>query len=173
MNWYGTVFEVIDMRSFSNLWYWIGLAVMWSSVSHRVLGVPWDLIQRARRHGEQTHRDVQDLVRVNVNRLIYVADVSGTWALAIGSAALTALLILAFWYWVEFAQALVLLVLPLTVVFVLSLRTARRIAIEGLEAETLYPRLQRLRLMVQGLGMLSIFVTAMFGMYQNLYTGGF
>ncbi|MCU0909379.1 MAG: component of SufBCD complex, partial [Rhodobacteraceae bacterium] len=31
MDWYLTVFEVIDMRSFSNLWYWIGLAVLWSS----------------------------------------------------------------------------------------------------------------------------------------------
>ena len=173
MDWYGTVFEVIDMRSFSNLWYWIGLAVMWSSVSHRIMGVPWDLIQRARRHGEQTHRDVQDLVRINVNRLIYVADVSGAWALTLVSALLTALAILAFWYWVEFAQALILLVFPLTIVFALSLRTARRIAVEGLEAESLYPRLQRLRLMVQGLGMISIFVTAMFGMYQNLYTGGF
>jgi hypothetical protein len=43
------VFEVIDMRSFSNLWYWIALAVLWSSTSHWVLGVPFDMIQRARR----------------------------------------------------------------------------------------------------------------------------
>ena len=24
-----TIFEVIDMRSFSNLWFWIALAVVW------------------------------------------------------------------------------------------------------------------------------------------------
>ncbi len=29
MDWYATVFELIDMRSFSNLWYWIALAVVW------------------------------------------------------------------------------------------------------------------------------------------------
>ena len=53
MDWYDTVFEVIDMRSFSNLWYWIGLAVLWSSVSHWVLGVPYDSILRAKRATEE------------------------------------------------------------------------------------------------------------------------
>jgi len=28
------VTEVIDLRSFSNLWYWIVLAILWSSLSH-------------------------------------------------------------------------------------------------------------------------------------------
>ena len=37
MAWYQTVLELIDMRSFSSLWYWIGLAVLWSSASHWVL----------------------------------------------------------------------------------------------------------------------------------------
>ncbi|MEM9756043.1 MAG: component of SufBCD complex, partial [Pseudomonadota bacterium] len=32
--------DVIDLRSFSNLWYWIVLAVFWSSASHWGLGVP-------------------------------------------------------------------------------------------------------------------------------------
>ena len=71
MNWYDTVFEVIDMRSFSNLWYWIALAVLWSSVSQWVLGVPFDMILRARREKEgEAMDDLQDLVRINVNRII-------------------------------------------------------------------------------------------------------
>ena len=49
LDWYDSVFEVIDLRSFSNLWYWIGLAVFWSSVSHWILGVPYDSIMRAKR----------------------------------------------------------------------------------------------------------------------------
>jgi hypothetical protein len=56
LGWYSNVFEVIDMRSFSSLWYWIALAVMWSSASHYVLGVPFDLVQRARRRGGQAPR---------------------------------------------------------------------------------------------------------------------
>ncbi len=46
--------------SFSNLWYWIALAVMWSSTSHWVLGVPYDMIQRARREGGQAEADLED-----------------------------------------------------------------------------------------------------------------
>ena len=74
MDWYESVFEVIDLRSFSNLWYWIGLAVLWSSVSHWVLGVPHDAILRARRGTPETAmRDLNDLARVNVNRILYIA----------------------------------------------------------------------------------------------------
>ena len=72
-----TVFEVIDMRSFSNLWYWIALAVLWSSTSHWVLGVPYDMIQRARREGGQAQQDVEDLVRINTSRLLMIVDRSG------------------------------------------------------------------------------------------------
>ena len=46
MDFYASVSEVIDLRSFSNLWFWIALAVMWSTVSHWVMGVPWDMVQR-------------------------------------------------------------------------------------------------------------------------------
>ena len=51
MDWYNVIFELIDMRSFSNLWYWIVLAVLWSTASHWVLSVPFDMISRAKRQG--------------------------------------------------------------------------------------------------------------------------
>ena len=65
MNLYQVLFELIDMRSFSNLWYWIMLAVMWSSASHWVLGVPFDVISRARRQGGALQDDLETLVRIN------------------------------------------------------------------------------------------------------------
>ncbi len=49
------IFDLIDMRSFSNLWYWIALAVTWSSTSHWVLGVPFDMVLRARRKAARPH----------------------------------------------------------------------------------------------------------------------
>jgi hypothetical protein len=73
-------FEVIDMRSFSNLWYWIALASLWSSVSHWVLGIPHDMIQRARREGGQAEADVEDLARININRLAACRR-QGAWLL--------------------------------------------------------------------------------------------
>ncbi|MFV2002570.1 MAG: component of SufBCD complex [Paracoccaceae bacterium] len=171
MDWYDTVFEVIDMRSFSNLWYWIGLAVIWSTASHWVLGVPYDMVQRARRKGEQAAVDLEDMVRISCNRLLYIGQVSGLWMLAIGCALITGLVLLGFWYGVEFAQALFFFVFPLSIIGLLSMSTARLITDEGSSGELLYKRLGRHRLYTQIIGMTSVFVTAMWGMYQNLAVG--
>lgn len=163
-----TALEVIDLRSFSNLWYWIALAVLWSSVSHWVLGVPHDMIQRARREGGQAQTDVEDLVRININRLLTVVD-RGAWMLP-GTAAfwLTSLAVLAFWYDIEFAQAVLLLMAPMLLVVWVSIRSSRRIIAEGGTGEPLFHRLSVHRRIVQVIGMLSITVTAFYGTWQNL-----
>ncbi len=168
MDWYARVFELIDMRSFSNLWYWIALAVVWSAASHRVLGVPWDLVHRARRQGGQAERDLEDMVRITCNRILYISSVSGLWLVVFISAALSALAILGFWYWVEFAQAVFLLAFPMTLVGLLSINTARLIRDNDLTGVPLRRTLLRHRLITQFIGMVSIFVTALWGMYQNI-----
>lgn len=173
MNLYDTIFEVIDMRSFSNLWYWIALAVVWSTASHFVLGVPFDLILRAKRQGGEAAADMLDLVRINVHRIMYITGVSGLWIAGIGSAVLSGLGILGFFYRVEFAQAVFLLAFPMTLVGLLSLRTATRIYTVDLDEEGLYNTLRRHRFFTQLIGMLSILITAMWGMYQNLNIGPF
>ena len=81
---------------------------------------------------------------------------------------LTVLLVLAFWYAVEFAQAVVLLALPMSFVGALSLSLAQKLAVEGATGEVLFRRLIRHRFWIQVIGMVSIFVTATYGMYQNL-----
>lgn len=171
LDWYSTVFELIDMRSFSNLWYWIALAVVWSTTSHWVIGVPYDMIQRAQRHGGEAEADLEAIVRINCNRLNYIAGVSGLWLAAIVSGLLTALALLGFWYWIEFAQAVFLLAAPMTLVAYLSLRTARGITADAPSGEALRRRLIRHRIATQVVGMFSIFVTALWGMYQNMSLG--
>ncbi|MFW8593029.1 component of SufBCD complex [Cribrihabitans neustonicus] len=173
MDLFNILYELIDLRSFSNLWYWISLAVMWSSASHWVLGVPFDMVYRARRNGGQAAQDLEDIVRINVNRLLYVAEVSGPWLLALGCFVLTMLGLLGFLYLVEFAQAVFLLMFPMAVVSLISLATARRIAQEQATGEALRRRLATCRLIIQFVGLVSIFVTALWGMYQNLTIGVF
>ena len=170
-DWYGRVFELIDTRSFSNMWYWIALAVTWSGASHWVLGVPYDLVQSARRRGGSAQDDLFDLVRVNVNRLLAIADISGQWIAGLLAFLLSTLLTLGFFYGLEFAQALFLLAFPLSIVFGLSIRTAR--GIKAADGADLYKRLARQRLMTQVIGMVSIFLTAMWGMFVNLTVGVF
>jgi hypothetical protein len=171
LNWHQTVFEMIDMRSFSNLWFWIALAVLWSTTSHWVLGVPFDLVLRARRHGGQAEIDLEDMVRINVNRLLNVARVSGLWVLGFSCFFLTMLAITGFYYRLEFAQAMFLLAFPMAIVGAMSLSTARLIEIEATKGEALRRRLGRHRFFTQLIGMISIFVTAMWGMYQNMSVG--
>ncbi len=168
MDWTKTLVDVIDMRSFSNIWYWIVLAVVWSTASHWVLGVPYDIIMRARRQGGEAYDDMEDIVRVNINRLLYIGEVSGMWLLGFTMFTLTGLVTLAFWYQIEFAQSVVLIAVPLSWVGLLSLSTARRIKAENPEGPVLFKRLIRHRFWTQVIGMVSIFVTAMFGMFHNL-----
>ena len=159
------------MRSFSNLWYWIALAVTWSSASHWVMGVPFDMVHRARRVGGQAEADLEDIARVNVNRLLYIARVSGLWILGLGCFVLSTLAMLGFWYGIEFAQAVFLLSFPMSIVGLLQLSTARLIETEQASGELLRKRLTRCRLYTQMIGTVSIFVTALWGMYQNLTIG--
>ncbi|AHD00937.1 hypothetical protein [Leisingera methylohalidivorans] len=167
------IYEMIELRSFSNLWYWIALAVLWSTASHWILGVPYDMVQRAQRNGGQAERDLEDVVRVYVNRLLYIAEVSGPWIVALSCFVMSGLAVLGFVFLLEIAQAVFLLVFPMAVVGLISLLTARRIWQEGATGVALRKRLAFCRLYVQLVGVISIVVTAFWGMYQNLNIGAF
>lgn len=156
------------MRSFSNLWFWIALAVMWSSASHWVLGVPWDMILRARKRGEQAMDDMQTMVELNVRRILYIAQESGLLMAAFWFFLLTSVVLLGFVYDREFAQAVFLLGLPMSLVWLLSVFTATRIRDRELTGVGLVNCLIRHRTYVQMIGVVSIFVTAMWGMLQNM-----
>jgi hypothetical protein len=171
LEWYQTIFELIDMRSFSNLWFWIALAVMWSSTSHWVIGVPFDLIQRAKRQAGQPLEDLQAIVRINVNRILYIATTSGLWLVGITAAVLSVLLMLGFYYHIEFAQAVACLLVPMCLVGSLTIRTAKLINEGENTGAALFRRLTRHRLTTQMIGVVSIFVTSMWGMWQNMHIG--
>jgi len=175
VQWYETIFELIDLRSFSNLWYWIALAVMWSSASHWVIGVPYDLVTRVRRqgYGAQAALDLEHLVQINVRRLLYIAEISGLWLVGSVCFILTVLLLLGFVYNVEFAQAVFLLAFPMTLVSAITLRAAHRIEGARPDVTVLCKWLLWHRMKIQGIGMVSIFVTAMWGMWQNMHLGAF
>lgn len=171
MEWYELFFEVIEMRSFSNLWYWIGLVVLWSSTSHWILGVPYDMVLRARRVGGGLSTDMETLTHINVRRLLYIARTAGTLLVVFVTFTLTILVLLGFVYHVEFAQAVLFMATPMTIVGLITLRTARIIEAEDSRGEVLIRRISRCRMAVQGVGMVSILVTSLYGMYQNLTLG--
>jgi hypothetical protein len=169
LDWYETIFFTIDTRSFSSLWYWIGVAVIWSTASHWVIGVPNDMIVRARRSGGEAERNLQEMIRINVDRLLWIAQVSGVWILGMGFFLLTVLAMLGFYYHLELAQAVFLLMAPMMIVGSMNLRTARRFAADGTDPPGLYRRLTLHRVTVQVIGVISIFITSMWGMWHNMH----
>ncbi|MTI01688.1 component of SufBCD complex [Roseibium sp. RKSG952] len=171
MDWYATIFEIIDMRSFSNLWFWIVLAVVWSSASHWVMGVPYDLLVRARRIGGQAEIDLLDIVRINANRIIYIVDISGAVIFALTSFVFSGLAVMGFYYHVEFAQAVFLLLFPMTIVALINVSMARRLQQQEMTLEIVSKALTRSRLYTQIIGMFAILVTSLWGMYQNFSIG--
>tara|TARA_R110002167_G_scaffold306283_2_gene510889 strand:+ start:25840 stop:26391 length:552 start_codon:yes stop_codon:yes gene_type:complete len=168
LDWNNAILHVINLRSFSSLWYWIMVAVVWSTVSHWVLGVPFDMIQRAKRHGGQAEIDLSDMVRINVNRQLTTASVAGVWLIGILFFVLSALAGLGFLYGVELAQAIFLLALPMSFVGAMAVSTSRLIAATNPQGEALFAILLRHRLWTQIIGMIAIFVTGLYGMFQNL-----
>ncbi len=167
MDWTKLIFDLIDFRSFSNLWYWIALAVTWSSASHWVLGIPYDMVLRARRAGGQAEADLEAITRVNVSRILYIVREAGAILVSMLAFALTTLALLGFVYRVEFCQAVFLIAAPLSVVGAISVANARQIEAGAERGEALRRRLALHRVMVQVIGMVSIFVTAFWGMLQN------
>lgn len=172
LDWYTTVLELIDLRSFSNLWYWMAVAVLWSTASHWILGVPFDLIQRAGRSGGQAEIDLEDLIRINLNRIFYVVENSGHWLVGFVTTFHVMLIILGFWYDVEFMQALFFLAFPMTIIGVLSVWTGGRIRRDGATGDTLRKYLTQHRLITQMTGVISIFITGIYGMAQNMLVVG-
>lgn len=163
--------EFIDMRSFSNLWFWIVLAVMWSRASHRVLGVPWDLVARARRGNDpQAVADVVALATISCRRFEHISRTGGAVLTTLIFTVVTALLVLGFGYGLHMAQALALLLLPMLLVGALARRKAALVLQGGLGTRAIFRLLTRQRIAVQLIGMLAIFVTSLWGMYQNLFS---
>lgn len=160
--------EMVDMRSFSSLWFWLAVAVYWSLSSHWVLGVPQDMIHRAHRIGGAAVDDLETIVRINTQRLLYYAREGHVPLIALTMFLLTVLLILGFGYDIEFAQALLFFFVPAILQGLLAIRSARLIEAGQGQGEALFRRLFRHRISVQVLGMVSIFVTGLYGMFHNL-----
>lgn len=170
VHWYQNIVELIDMRSFSNLWFWIVLAVVWSINSHWVLGVPMDMILRARRKGGAAQQDLEALLQINVRRMIHIGDVAGMWATGLVAFMLTMLAMLGFAYGIEFCQAVFLLAMPMSVVSFINQRLAQRLEAAPLGGADLRRLLLRHRLHKQLIGVAAILFTAMWGMWKNMNT---
>lgn len=166
-----TIYQLIDMRSFTTLWYWIALMAFWYASSTRVLGVPYDMVQTARRHGGEAEAEMTLMARIGIARQLHMGRTAGHWIVAFAMLVLTMLFMLGFFYRLELAQAVFLIALPMALVALIRFLAARSMARRDLEGPALARSLARLRMGVQVLGMVFIFITALWGMWHTLTTG--
>lgn len=163
------VTEVIDLRSFSNLWYWIVLAMMWSSLTHWVLGVPYHLVARARRGDARADQDMHDLARINSERLLALTEGAAPGLVAVSAFVATGLAATGWLYGVEFFQALFLLVFPAMLVGGLTVLRARKLS--QADYANVAQQLRWHRVYIQMMGVVFIFLTAFWGMFTNITVG--
>lgn len=169
LDFFDLVTEVIDLRSFSNLWFWIVLAILWSALSQRVMGVPYYVVVRARRGHPESIEDMTAITRITVRRLLALADASGAVMIGFASFILTGLAVTGFVYGVEFLQAVFLLATPMFIAGGLSIWTARRL--QATDFEDIPTQLRLHRTIIQVLGVIFIFITAFWGMFVNVSIG--
>lgn len=172
MHFYLSLAELIDLRSFTSLWFWIVVAVFWSTRSHAPVGVPYDLIQRVGRDDNDiTWDDLHDVTRVAVKRRLMIGKRAGVVMGALGGFLIASLFVTGFLYRVEFAQAVFFLAFPSAIVGLLTQQAAQAIQTRGLQGPDLVRRLRLHRLATQVVGLLAIFVTAFWGIFHAMATG--
>jgi hypothetical protein len=138
------VFASLDFTSFHSVWYWVLTIVVWTQVCHRTLGVPYDMILRAERLPEVA-TEVDLLARVAAARVAALHRHLGIWIAALSGFALSALAVLGLANGFEAALATLLLLLPLALVGVQTIRLALFVHRTGANGRELRRRLARRR----------------------------
>ncbi|RJL00697.1 hypothetical protein D3P06_13205 [Paracoccus aestuarii] len=181
---------LLDSRSFATIWYWLVLLGMWSATGRSVLGVPTEVLTRARlaqSHGQSDGTAV-------ITLLDWLSLVLPRWRLGpregviflgVTSFLLTSLGVFGFVFWLEMAQALFLLLLPFWLLFWLRVGLARRLVplIEAAQdgradlsqaAEQAARRMVWHRRWVTLLSMVAVAVTVLWGtLWTLMHPNGF
>ena len=162
-------FEIIDLKSFWSLWYWILTVIAWSMNSHFTMGVPHDCVQRAERLGGAWEEHCDALAIVHATRLRYFVERGGVFLAGFVAFVLTLLLALGFGFGLEVAQALSMLLVPLVFANLFTLRLAFRVEREALRGAALRMALSRRRLWNQVIGLCAIVAQTAMAMWHYLY----
>jgi hypothetical protein len=154
------MFQIISTASFFSLWYWVLTVVVWTSVCHRTLGVPYDMLLRAERLPAEAAR-VEQLAAVHVARATALYHGLGLPLAALAGFVLAALATLGFGSRLELAQAVFVLLFPLALVGLANVRLAIVLERTGATGAELRRRLARRRFWNQVIAILAILAAAL------------
>jgi hypothetical protein len=153
------LFEVFAAASFQSIWYWVLHVVVWTLACYRTLGVPHDMLLRARRLPDAAAR-VDLLARLASERVAGIHDRLGVPLAAAAGFALAVLGALGFASGIELAQASFLILMPLAVILHSKLRLALAIRRRKIVGPELVLALSRRRTWHQFVGILAMLAAA-------------
>lgn len=177
--------SLLDTRAFPSLWYWVMLAGAWVLVNRAPLGVPPDVVLRARRalRSDTQAAPPEALMLLDWLSLILprwrLTRIEGIAGIAICAFLLTVLMLLGFLYGNHMAQAVTLLVVPIAVLGLTRLSLARRlnVTLDAARGGALPARqaaqdaagaLMRHRWLGTGLSVLAVATATWWGVVWNL-----
>lgn len=151
--------EYMSPDSFWTLWFWVAHVVTWSMASHFAMGVPYDMVVEANREKSEDGpwaRATEAIILAQSFRFTSMARRFGTALAASVAFLITVLLTLGIRSDVEFARAVATILVPLTLIYILTVRMAFRIENHDLKGPALRIMIRNLRLQNQLIGVLAI-----------------
>jgi hypothetical protein len=118
--------DAFGVSSFQTVWYWVLHVIVWIVATQYTLGVPYDMLLRARRLPEVAHR-VELLAVIAAERAAAIYEALGVVMALVGSFLLTGLFAIGFLNGVVLAQAIFLLLFPLAIMGYSTISVALRI----------------------------------------------
>ena len=149
------LFETFAGASFQSIWYWVLHAVVWTLACYRTLGVPHDMLLRARREPEIGER-VDVLAGLACERVGGIHDRLGVPIAAVSGFVLTVAFVFGFWNGIEMARAAFVILLPLWVVGYSKLRLALAVRHHRMSGPRLVLALARRRVWHQFIAVLAM-----------------
>ena len=146
----------ISFKSFSSVWFWIMIGVSWSVMCHWTLGVPYDALMRADQKGGDYANEAERLAKLNIARIARTFQKGGTIVTALACFFLAIIATFGFFYDYELAQAIFVLLAPLTLVSAINVRLAMRLDRDAVTGEALRDALVSRRFWNQVIGLTSI-----------------
>jgi hypothetical protein len=151
--------RIIASASFDSVWYWVLHVVVWTLVCARTLGVPHDMLLRARRDPAVAER-VERLAGLSVERIAGINERAGVPLAAAAGFVLAALAALGFVTGLEGAQAIFMLLAPLAAIACSKRRLALFLRGRRVERPRLVLILSRRRFWHQTIAVVAMLATA-------------
>ena len=162
--------EVIGSRSFASVWYWIVFALIWTRTTHWTLGVPYEDARMAQRLGGQHQIDFETMIDINTRKTVAMFAEYNVIMTALATFLLATIFMLGFYFNIQFMQAGFLLLFPLSVIGVMSVRFAFRLAGDPLTGKPLFKAYVFHRRLKQIIGGVAILIATFWGVSQTLFS---